>query len=225
MTKQVAEERIRQVPKKRTMMKARVGCVRTTTYNLPDASHTYGAMKKADEESAGEIISNWVTTNPSSGKTSSASHVHTNILAIKNGCITAASMRKYTEEHPNIRLKEVVVSGGTSSDAMVEGPFGKSSEQTNPQDFTDIMQTKFTDYSTEDSDYPVLKGFVMHGYMPKPRDTRSSAMLAKYIKQKEQDKEKKAKRFCMKRFQNVQSNFAKIRAQEQEEDGRMNSMA
>ena len=122
----------------------------------------------------------------------------------------------------NITIPDKVKVALTGNNFNVEGPFGKASEQTNPQDFTDIMQTKFTDYSTEDADYPVLKGFVMHGYMPKPRDTKSSALLAKYIKQKEQDKEKQAKRFCMKRFQNVQSNFSKMRAQE---DERMDSMA
>jgi len=48
------------IVKKRTIIKDRVGCVRTSTYNLPPANHTYG-MKTVDApEGAGEIISNWV---------------------------------------------------------------------------------------------------------------------------------------------------------------------
>ena len=191
-------------------MKSRVGCVRTTTYSLPESSWTYGYKSQPDNEGAGELISNWVTTNPSSGKETSASHVHTNILAIKHGCITAAAMRKYTEEHPNIRLKEVLQSSSARPDSLIEGPFGVKSEERDDSLFKDIIQTQYTNYSTEDADYPVLKGFVMHGYMPKPRHTRSSAMLLEHKKQEQEVKERK--KFCMKRFQNIPSNFARQRA-------------
>jgi hypothetical protein len=191
------------------MMKNRVGCVRTTTYSLPESQWTYGYASKPDAEGAGDLISNWVTTNPSSGKESSASHVHTNILAIKHGCITAASMRKYTEEHPNIRLKEVLQANSERPDSLIEGPFGIKSEERDDSLFKDIIQTSHTNYSTEDADYPVLKGFVMHGYMPKPRHTRSSAMLLA-AKQKSQEAGTK-KNFCMKRFQNIPSNFSRQR--------------
>ena len=209
------EERIRQVPKKRTMVKDRVGCCRTSTYNLPDAGHVYGRPAGESPEGAGDLISNWVTTNPSSGKESTASHVHTNILAIKHGCITAAAMRKYTEEHPNIRLKEVLENASARPNSLIEGPFGIKSESREPGMFEAIIQAKDTNYSTEDADYPVLKGFVMHGYMPKPRATRSSNLLAQH-KQNEQEKSHLAKKnFCMKRFQKVESNFAKIRREEQ----------
>jgi hypothetical protein len=191
------------------MMKSRVGCVRTTTYSLPEHNWTYGYKSEPDKEGAGDLISNWVTTNPSSGKETSASHVHTNILAIKHGCITAAAMRKYTEEHPNIRLKEVLQSGNSRPDSMIEGPFGIKSEERDDDLFKEIIQTSYTNYSTEDADYPVLKGFVMHGYMPKPRHTKSSAMLADANKKNKESQQPK-KNFCMKRFQNIPSNFSRM---------------
>jgi hypothetical protein len=213
----VMEERIRQVPKKRTLMKPRIGCVRQTTYNLPDANNVYGYTLQKDAEGAGELISNWVTTNPSSGKESSTSHVHTNILAIKHGCITAKSMRKYTEEHPNIRMKEALQSSSARPDSLIEGPFGIKTELRDAHEFGEIIQTKFTNYSTEDADYPVLKGFVMHGYMPKPRPTRSSELLDTFKKsQSEASLEKK--NFCMKRFQNISSNFEKVREQQRSQN-------
>jgi hypothetical protein len=194
------------------MMKARVGCCRTTTYSLPDNEYTYGYTRPPDVEGAGELISNWVTTNPSSGKETSASHVHTNILAIKHGCITAASMRKYTEEHPNIRLKEVLQSNSARPDSLIEGPFGIKSEERDDKLFQEIIQTSHTNYSTEDADYPVLKGFVMHGYMPKPRHTRSSALLLDTKMKAMNDEGAPKKGFCMKRFKNIPSNFSRQRA-------------
>ena len=150
------------------------------------------------------------TTNPSSGKETTASYVHTNILAIKHGCITAKAIRKYTEEHPNIRLKEALQSNSARPDSLIEGPFGIKSEERDDALFKGIIQTENTNYSTEDADYPVLKGFVMHGYMPKPRHTRSSALLLE-AKQKQP---KSPKNFCMKRFQNVPSHFSQLRKAE-----------
>lgn len=42
------------VAKRRTMVKDRVGCVRSTTRNLPDPNHTYGMKSPPDPEGAGE---------------------------------------------------------------------------------------------------------------------------------------------------------------------------
>jgi hypothetical protein len=44
----------RGVAKKRTMVKDRVGCVRSTTRSLPEQSHTYGMKSPPDPEGAGE---------------------------------------------------------------------------------------------------------------------------------------------------------------------------
>ncbi len=39
--------------RKRTMIKDRVGCVRTSTYSLPTGNHTYGYKQPSDPEGAG----------------------------------------------------------------------------------------------------------------------------------------------------------------------------
>jgi hypothetical protein len=51
---QLLEERIRQVPKKCTIMKSRVGCVKTSAYNLPAPDHVYGYTPPPDPEGAGD---------------------------------------------------------------------------------------------------------------------------------------------------------------------------
>ena len=74
------------------------------------------------------VISNWVAADPSAGKESKRSYVHSNILATKHGCVTAESMRLYAIAHPNIRLKEEPKAdeegGGTKKKGNHEGPFG-----------------------------------------------------------------------------------------------------
>jgi hypothetical protein len=113
------------LPKKRTLIKDRVGCVRTSTYSLPtDPNHVYGLKNRFQQEGTSEIISNWAAANPSEGKESLKSYVHSNVLAIKNGCVSAQAMRMYCEAHPNIRLKEVYAEGGLVGNANHEGPFG-----------------------------------------------------------------------------------------------------
>lgn len=42
------------VIKRRPMVKDRVGCVRTTTRNLPEGGHVYGMKSPPDPEGAGE---------------------------------------------------------------------------------------------------------------------------------------------------------------------------
>ncbi|KAJ1406432.1 hypothetical protein B484DRAFT_436707 [Ochromonadaceae sp. CCMP2298] len=112
------------IPKKRTMMKDRVGCVRASTYSLPMEGHTYGMKTPEAFEGAGTIISNWVTANPSLEKKSSKLIVYSNVLAVKHGCITSTAMRQYSIDHPNIRMKEVLNNDSTRVDANHEGPFG-----------------------------------------------------------------------------------------------------
>lgn len=42
------------IPKRRTLVKSRVGCVKTSTYDLPQGEHTYGYSAPSDPEGAGE---------------------------------------------------------------------------------------------------------------------------------------------------------------------------
>ena len=72
------------------------------------------------------VISNWVTADPSATKDSVRSHIHSNILAIKHGCVTAKATRKFAEEHTHIRMKEILQD--SSSSALYEGPFGRKTQ-------------------------------------------------------------------------------------------------
>jgi len=66
-----------------------------------------------------------------------------------------------------------------------------------------LIEGSFTNYNTDDTDYPVLKGFVMHGFMPPPQTTKSSTLLQSSIRQKMEKANEPPKKFVMKRFQNV----------------------
>lgn len=115
-------------------------------------------------------------------------------------------MRKYIKEHPNIRLKEVLQSDSGRQDAMIEGPFGRKTEY-GDENVKNLIEGSFTNYNTDDTDYPVLKGFVMHGFMPPPSTTRSSELLSAHIRDKQAKKDAPDKRFVMKRFQNIPPTF------------------
>lgn len=112
------------IPMKRTMVKDRVGCVKTSTFSLPQGDHVYGLKRPNDPEGAGAIISNWITANPSEMKTTREMIVYQNVLSIKHGCVTAKAMRQFAIDHPNIRLKETLASDSARVDSNHEGPFG-----------------------------------------------------------------------------------------------------
>lgn len=192
--------------RKSTLVKSRVGCVRSSCYDLPEGSdHTYGMSSKLKEEDAvGNIISNWVTSNPSIGKESSKLIVFSNILAIKNGCVTARAMRKYAAEHPNIRRKEALQSSSARVDTRFEGPFGRKTALSD-EGMDNIIGAKWTSYGPEDVDYPDTSCIKKTGSFPKPRATiASQKVIEARIKKQEQALPKK---FCMKRFQNIKGTF------------------
>ena len=74
------------------------------------------------------MISNWVTANPTEGKDSTRSHIHSNVLALKNGCVTAKSFRIFAKNHQNLRMKEILTVEQNRSGAKFEGPFGIKTE-------------------------------------------------------------------------------------------------
>lgn len=80
-----------------------------------------------------------------------------------------------------------------------------------PENVKTLIEATYTNYNTDDTDYPVLKGFVMHGFMPPPQTTRSSELLTSSIKQKMEDENKPRKHFVMKRFRNVSSSISSRR--------------
>lgn len=190
--------------KKRTLIKERVGCTRTSSYDLPPIAHTYGKKFQSDFENAGEVISNWQTSDPSSGKESSKMIVFSNILAISRGCVTAKAMRQYAIDHPHIRRKESLhnTSARRDAEAMIDGPFGTKTI-INPEDnMKHIVEGAFHDWSTDDMDYPKKTSAGNIAKLQRPRSTAASngIMLAREM---ERYKNKPHERFTMKRFQNI----------------------
>jgi hypothetical protein len=195
------------LPRRCTLVKTRVGCGKTSTYDLPkNTNHVYGMKQTSTnaDASVGNIITNWVVSNPSSGKESSKLIVYSNVLAIKNGCVTARAMRKYATEHPNIRRKEALQTSSTRVDSRFEGPFGRPTES-GADKMDEIISAKFTSYGPEDVDYPDISSIKKTGSFPKPRPTvASQKVIEARLKKQEQAVPKK---FCMKRFQNIQGTF------------------
>ena len=70
------------------------------------------------------VLQSWVASDPSINKITEVSYVHSNMLAIRNGCITASAMRQYIEAHPRIRLIEQSNEEGKIGNSNHEGPFG-----------------------------------------------------------------------------------------------------
>jgi hypothetical protein len=191
--------------RKVTLVKSKVGCVKASCYDLPQGSdHIYGGTNKQAQEGVGDLLSSWVTSNPSSGKESSKLIVFSNILAIKNGCVTARAMRKYASEHPNIRRKEALETSSARVDTRFEGPFGRATH-TEEDGFDKIIQGKYTNYGPEDVDYPDISCIKKTGSFPKPRSTNASVKLNEARLAKKNPPVQK--KFCMKRFQNIKGTF------------------
>ena len=66
-----------------------------------------------------------------------------------------------------------------------------------------LIEANYTNFNTDDADYPVLKGFVMHGFMPPPKTTKAADLLSASVRQRIEDENKPRKHFVMKRFKNV----------------------
>jgi hypothetical protein len=195
--------------KKRTLIKDRIGCVRSSPYALREPDFIYGKPNITTEEGAGDIMSSWITSDPSAGKESSKLIVYSNVLAIKKGCVTARAIRQYARDHPNIRRKEALNHNNSpGSDIRAEGPFGMKSVCAD-ENIKDIIEAKYTDYSAEDRDYPDTSHILVGGFMPKPRPTIASQSVS-YSRELKEEKEHKP-HFVMKRFQNVKSHFQKMR--------------
>ena len=195
--------------KKRTLIKDRIGCVRSSPYSLKEPEFVYGRPNVTTGEGVGEIMSSWETSDPSAGKESSKLIVYSNVLAIKKGCVTARAIRQYARDHPNIRRKEALNHNNSpGSDVRAEGPFGMKSVCAE-ENIKDIIEAKYTDYSAEDRDYPDTSHILVGGFMPKPRPTIASQSVA-YARELKEEKEHKP-HFVMKRFQNVKSHFQVMR--------------
>lgn len=130
------------VAKKYMLLKDRVGITKLPTRQLPGPGHTYGSPKKTDVETAGEVMSAWITCVPSPGKKMENLTVATNILAVKHGCCTAKAVIEYGKTHTNLRRKEIISEQkGSENENRFEGPFGKQSVFS-PDSMKDIVGGK-----------------------------------------------------------------------------------
>jgi hypothetical protein len=82
--------------KKSTMVKDVVGHVKTSTYDLPASSHTYGALVSKDPETAGQVISKWDVSKPSVAKTSDRDLIKVRSMMIIKKKMTRLSLASHT---------------------------------------------------------------------------------------------------------------------------------
>lgn len=184
--------------KKRTMIKDQVGQVRSTSYSLPSTTHTYGKACAEDSERAGAVLSKWVASVPSKPKQSQRSFVLSNQKALAEGCITAGSQRRYAQQHPDIRFKNVTGRKREPEKCKAAGPFGKGSVKSDS--IVPIIEVKYTSFQGDEQDYPDLRNKNHKGRLPPAKATRASVGHdARYNQPEEAPKEP----FKMKRFRNV----------------------
>jgi hypothetical protein len=68
-----------------------------------------------------------------------------------------------------------------------------------------IIQAKYTDLSCDDNDYPDTSNILKMSSFPKPIATKASQILVQSRKDDAARKTAVPKKFCMKRFQNIES--------------------
>jgi hypothetical protein len=188
--------------KKRTLIKDQCGQSRTTSYVLPTEGHAYGLVLPTDDFGAGDTISKWVGAAPSQPKMSQRSFVKTNIMALKEGAITSAQQRKFAEEHPDIRFKQVYGKILEAPPIPFKGPYGVPSGDMEAVEGNTklLIEAKFTDFQ-EEKDYPEISRKATKGSFPMPRATKAS--LGKNVKNAKKSSKKDLSHFKMKKFENI----------------------
>ena len=105
-----------------------------------------------------------------------------------------------SKDHPCIRMKEILTEAAPT--AQFEGPFGIKTKFAE-EPLTDIIQGKYTNFATDDQDYPNVSVIAKLGLMPKPKPTIASESIA-MAREKQRVKETMTKKkFVMKKFQNI----------------------
>lgn len=194
------------IEKKKTMIRDRVGMAKESTFNLPNGNFTYGRPRKSDSESAGEILSSWVTSDPSAAKRVENIIVMSNVLAVKNGCITAKTMRQYCIDHPSVRRKEMlIIDSSRGPENRYEGPFGRKTVFSE-DGMGEILGAKFTNFDSDDTNYPDTSNIVKTCFMGRPKTTNAHESISRARRNAKLAAESKENNhFCMKRFQNYKA--------------------
>jgi len=186
--------------KKKTMIKDRVGEVRSTSYVLPSTSHTFGKACQKDNEGAGEVLTTWVAATPSQPKESQRSFVKTNKKALMEGCLTAQSQRAYARAHPDIRFKHVSGKKAESVSVPFKGPYGIGTAGQD-ESIRPLIEVDYTSFEKDDANYPDLSKLTKKGRLPPPRPTAASN--GHDVRQRPAPEPKSE--WVMKRFQNVKA--------------------
>ena len=187
--------------KKKTMIKDRVGCVRTTAYELPDEKHVFGKADLKDSEDAGVVMSRWIASTPSQPKESQRSFIKTNKCALKEGCLTAKSQRAYAQEHQDIRFTQPSGKPTSTSHAPpFKGPYGAVTKDQG-ESIRKLIEAGYTDWLEDGIDYPDLSALEQKRRLKAPKATKAS--VGHDIRSKEEVVAKEP--FKMKRFAKVQS--------------------
>ncbi|KAJ1457843.1 hypothetical protein M885DRAFT_514333 [Pelagophyceae sp. CCMP2097] len=187
--------------KKKTLIKSRVGLVRTTAYDLPEEAHIYGKADAKDQEDAGLVMSRWIASNPSKARASQRSFVKTNMKALEAGCLDAKSQRAYAEEHTDICFKQPSGKTQTRSNTnSFKGPYGQSNAR-HDESIRPLIEAHYTDWQPEQLDYPDLTVNDQKHKLRAPRSTRASEGHDSRNKVLPEEKAP----FKMKKFANVES--------------------
>eukprot|EP00620_Florenciella_sp_RCC1587_P012983 CAMPEP_0182573120 /NCGR_PEP_ID=MMETSP1324-20130603/18261_1 /TAXON_ID=236786 /ORGANISM="Florenciella sp., Strain RCC1587" /LENGTH=207 /DNA_ID=CAMNT_0024788165 /DNA_START=39 /DNA_END=662 /DNA_ORIENTATION=+ len=186
--------------KKKTMIKDRVGEVRSTSYVLPTTGHVYGKACQRDGEGAGEVLTMWVAATPSQPKESQRSFVKTNKKALLEGCITAEAQRVYAQDHPNIRFKQVSGKKAESVSVPYQGPFGIGTSGKD-ESIRPLIEVDYTSFNQDGADYPDLSRLSKKGRLPPPKATIAS--MGHDVRQRPVEEPKEP--WVMRKFQNVKA--------------------
>mmetsp|Transcript_8008 Transcript_8008/g.10560 ORF Transcript_8008/g.10560 Transcript_8008/m.10560 type:complete len:227 (+) Transcript_8008:226-906(+) len=206
-------------PMKRTMIKDKIGTVRTSTYDLPGNEFTYGSQVRPDVEGAGAVLSKWVVGTPSQPKESQQSFIKTNRQATKQGYITAKQQRDFAKAHPEITFTPPALKKereiAESKRRHFDGPFGMRTNADARESVNELIQAKYTSFHNDEQDYPDTSGMKKKGALPKPKSTIASRTLQEAGRRKmvtDQTNQSKEvfpavgdEAFKMKKFKNVEA--------------------
>lgn len=156
-----------------------------THHTTPHCSSTYGGSVAVTPAPLTACVCAWCGSFP----------------LVTDRCLNAAQQRKFAEEHPDIRFKQVYGKILDKPPVPFNGPYGVPTEKPADEDIKMLIEVGYTSFKNDETEYPDLSGISRKGKLPPPRGTKASA--GHDVRQKVAAKEKTP--FKMKRFQNVQA--------------------
>lgn len=186
--------------KKRVIIKNVVGKVRTS-FTLPDQDFVFGVQNNIDEEGAGQVLEQWIQSEPSKPQASMRDLPATNREALRNGCLTAKEYAEFVKKSPvykvNPKSNDNSKKQPLPSDVLSDDRTFGIKSLTNEVSIANLLQGNPN--VEEAGEYiPHVK---KKGRLPPAKATKSSQLLQK-VRLSRNDLEEKLP-FKMKRFLNV----------------------